>query len=475
MRYVSFEKNGNDETIVRRTRKIMLPSLKKATYAAKCMFFGCLAVAAVNAFATPSVIPTGVTASVPGKAYDCDVLFTGADHKTYLIDIKGNVVKQWDVEGFPARIVEPGLVNGKKGVLGAQLSAAEVKDGPAGTGVVPGQPALYRNKSVGLVDWEGKTIWQWGNQAPGGAARQHHDWAVLPNGHMLILANSSYAIPGFGKRVMLDDVICEVDAQGNIVWTWKASDHLNEFGFTPAQLSDIKQKSAVDYLHTNDMQVLGPNRWEKAGDSRFAQNNIMISSRDSNFTAIISRETGKVVWRIGPDYPSRNDFRPEITPRPVDQISGQHDAHMIPKGLPGAGNILLFDNQGEAGYPPVELEVTGGSRVLEINPVSKEIVWEYTGASSGDANWSFFSPFISSAQRLPNGNTLIDEGVSGRFFQVTPQGEIVWEYVSPFKGEAPVPPTPGHPKAISNWVYRIQGVPLDWVPSDKFSTSISQN
>jgi Arylsulfotransferase (ASST) len=228
-------------------------------------------------------------------------------------------------------------------------------------------------------------------------------------------------------------------------------------------------------LPTNDMQVLGPNHWEKTGDSRFAQNNIMISSRDSNFTAVISKETGKVVWRIGPDYASRNDFRPEITPRPVDQISGQHDAHTIPEGLPGAGDILLFGNQGEAGYPPVELEVTGGSRVLEINPVSKEIVWEYTGASSGDANWSFFSPFISSAQRIPNGNTLIDEGVNGRFFQVTPQGEIVWEYVSPFKGDAPVPPTPGHPKAISNWVYRIQGVPLDWVPSEKSSASISQN
>jgi hypothetical protein len=63
----------------------------------------------------------------------------------------------------------------------------------------------------------------------------------------------------------------------------------------------------------------------------------------------------------------------------VDQIVGQHDAHLIAPGLPGAGNLLVFDNQGEAGYPRVSVGVQPRSRVLEIDPVSKQIVWEYTG------------------------------------------------------------------------------------------------
>ena len=77
------------------------------------------------------------------------------------------------------------------------------------------------------------------------------------------------------------------------------------------------------------------------------------------------------------------------------------------------------------------MSYTGGSRVLEINPVTKEIVWQYTGASSGNPGWSFRSTHISNARRLPNGNTFIDEGQIGRFFQVTPAGDIVWEYINP--------------------------------------------
>jgi hypothetical protein len=67
---------------------------------------------------------------------------------------------------------------------------------------------------------------------------------------------------------------------------------------------------------------------------------------------------------------------------PVDQISGQHDPQIIPASLPGAGNLLLFDDRGEAGYPPAKLNVvTRGSRVLEIDPAQKQI-WEYSGATS---------------------------------------------------------------------------------------------
>jgi hypothetical protein len=149
-------------------------------------------------------------------------------------------------------------------------------------------------------------------------------------------------------------------------------------------------------------------------------------------------------------------------PRPVDQISGQHDAQIIPEGLPGAGNLLVFDNQGQAGYPPAVLPTTGGSRVLEIDPIKKEIVWQYTGEDSGGPSWSFRSTHISAARRLPNGNTFIDEGQSGRLFQVTSIGEIVWEYVNPF-GRAGKDTLSGRP-TYNRQLYRGQPVPYEWAP-----------
>jgi hypothetical protein len=285
----------------------------------------------------------------------------------------------------------------------------------------------------------------------------------LPNGHTVILANWLHPVPGFTQPQLLDDVIYELAPGGAIVWKWIAADHLDQFGFTPAELKLVRNTSNADYLHANNIAVLGPNRWFAAGEQRFDPDNVLIDFRNANFTIIIDKKTGKVVWSLGPDYPAHGKARQ--IPRPVDQISGQHDVHLIPEGLPGAGNLLVFDNQGEGGYPPVPLSVTGGSRVLEIDPIKKEIVWEYDGESSGKPGWTFLSTFISSARRLPNGNTLIDEGYDGRFFQVTPKGEIVWEYVSPYFGSL-YGNVPGVKQGIpSNWVYRAQPVPYDWAPA----------
>jgi hypothetical protein len=65
--------------------------------------------------------------------------------------------------------------------------------------------------------------------------------------------------------------------------------------------------------------------------------------------------------------------------------------------------------------------------VIEVDPKSNRIVWEYFDNPA----YNFFSPYISGARRLPNGNTLITEGMFGRMFQVTPEGDIVWEYINP--------------------------------------------
>ncbi len=68
--------------------------------------------------------------------------------------------------------------------------------------------------------------------------------------------------------------------------------------------------------------------------------------------------------------------------------------------------------------------------------------------------FNIYSSFISCAQRLPNGNTMVTEGAGGRIFEVTPEYEIVWEYISPYFSK----------KMMGNAVYRAYRVPYDWVP-----------
>lgn len=409
--------------------------------------------------AVPSAFPTGVTRYDPSKAYNSFILFAGGDDITHLVDMDGQEVHRWDYPGFPSGIIDPALVGGQRGHVVVELSTMK-QDDPA---MFKGLPFIYHNKSIGELDWNGTVVWQWGTNAPGGAAQQHHDWARLPNGNTLVLSVLVHPLPGFTLPKLVDEAIYEVTPKGDIVWRWIAGEHLDEFGWTPQELALVRATKRINYLTFNDMKPVGPNHWFDAGDARFSPDNIIVGSRNANFVAIIDKKTGKIVWRLGPDYPPDKPG-PRKLPAPINQISGQHDPQIIAEGLPGAGNLLLLDDQGEAGYPPVPLGYgpERGSRVLEIDPVTKQIVWEYSATDSGQARWTFDTSFIGDVRRLPNGNTFIDEGMNGRFFQVSPTGEIVWEYVSPYFGTAPF--GPGGKKMTTNWVYRGQPVPYDWVP-----------
>jgi hypothetical protein len=128
----------------------------------------------------------------------------------------------------------------------------------------------------------------------------------------------------------------------------------------------------------------------------------------------------------------------------------------IGQGLPGAGHVLTFDNGLSAGYPPT---LRAFSRVLEIDPATRSVVWQYTAAHSGLPIWSFFSPIISGAQRLANGNTLITEGTKGRLFEVMPDGPIAWEYVSPFYD---LNPGPGLFPVKDFGIFRAYRMPPGW-------------
>jgi len=145
----------------------------------------------------------------------------------------------------------------------------------------------------------------------------------------------------------------------------------------------------------------------------------------------------------------------------------QHDIRWIPEGLPGAGNLTVFNNGNNR---------PGGahSSVEEIRPFSTGgPVWSYTAPTRTD----FFSSFISGAHRLRNGNTLVCSGEQGRIFEVTRDGRIVWEYWNPYGGEIPYdgmgeppPPEPspgkegapaGPPGVPKVALFRATRIPLD--------------
>lgn len=248
-----------------------------------------------------------------------------------------------------------------------------------------------------------------------------------------------------------DDRIVEFDAAGKLTWEWRVGDHIADFHLDPKALEAIRKggaKDGYDWFHMNSATYVGPNKWFEAGDKRFDPENVIISSRQAGIVAIVARD-GSIVWQMGPDYTA------DPKQAAIRQIIGQHHAHLIPPGLPGAGNLLVFDNGGASGYgDPSPIAPNGQgiyarstSRVLEIDPVTLEVVWSYTAPN-------FFSTNISGAQRLLNGNTLVTEGAPGRVFEVTPEKAIVWEYMN----------GPGEGKLGLNAVYRAYRVPYAWIP-----------
>lgn len=422
-----------------------------------------VALAALLMVAAPSVYPTGTTIFDPAKTWNGYTVLTAlGGQAVVVIDMNGNVVKRWEgynnSAGGPARVFPGGAVVAAAGANpGKQESLELVARNFAGDVLW----RLDRNEEIQTKDG-GKRQ----------SLRQHHDWAredfpagyyspqVTPSSgaaNTLVLTHTNRVQPKVAAGVTLeDDRLLEIAPDGKILWEWIASDHVDELKFDKPARDAMAglggaggRGGAVDWIHLNSATYLGPNRWFDAGDQRFAPQNVIVSSREASLLAIVARN-GSIVWQLGPDFTAT----PEL--QAIRQIIGQHKAHLIPKGLPGAGNLMVFDNGGSSGYgPPSSLAPKGKgvwarptSRVLEIDPVTLKLVWSYTSPT-------FFATNISGAQRLPNGNTLITEGPSGRIFEVTTDGTIVWEYVYPVFTAAARP---------TNSVYRAYRLPYEWMP-----------
>lgn len=421
----------------------------------------------------PTVFPTGVTVYDPAKCWSGYTLFQAREVGSLLVDMNGAEVQLWKgLHGFPNKLLPGGYVLGHTGERNIAYGMQDQTD-------------------LVQVDWEGNVAWKFDQyefiedpgEEPQWMARQHHDFQRQGNpigyyvpgmepqvqmGKTLILCHKNVRNPKITDKLLLDDAFIEVDWDGNIVWEWLCNEHFDELGFREEAKNILSRDPNMrpsgggmgDWLHVNSLSFLGPNRWYDAGDERFNPDNVIWDSRETNILAITDRKSGKIVWKIGPYFDESKELRE------LGWLIGQHHVHMIPRGLPGEGNVLIFDNGGWAGYgAPNPASPTGRmnarrdfSRVLEIDPTTLKIVWQYTPVEAGYPlpynGDCFYSPYISSVQRLPNGNTFITEGSGGRLIEVTPQHELVWEYISPYWGQ----------QMHANMVYRAYRYPYEWVP-----------
>ncbi len=258
------------------------------------------------------------------------------------------------------------------------------------------------------MDWNGRVLWE--VKRPD----HHHDGRLLRNGNIMLLCSKELP-EAFSRRVrggragtevdgktMWADFLVEVTTAGEVVWQWSTWEHLDPEKDGLTALQDDRS----EWTHANAV---------------FEQpdGNLLVSFRNISTVIRIDRGTGNITWKMG-----------------APPLAGQHAPNLLPNG-----NVLIFDNG------PHRLDESFPfSRVVEVNPATNEIVWKYQEPRP----FNFYSPRISNAQRLPNGNTLINEGVFGRFFEVTPDGDVVWEFVNPYFG-----PDTAAAKMQNNGVFRV--------------------
>lgn len=404
------------------------------------------------------------------KAQNGYTLF-GAKGKSYLIDMKGQVVHQWSTSG-----TNPKLLSYNGNLL----------------------DATNQGKTFLEVDWNGTKVWEYtetrSNYAP------HHDFVRIYNAKLgeyttLYIANKSIPAdsvlllgadpaqgPYDGSQI---DAIVEVDSKGTIVWEWSFADHLIQdvdatkpnyvgAGKTiadyPGRLNANLPGRPIrrDWLHCNSLdynQSLGQIVINSVQGEFYVidHDNTFVKGDPNASKAAAATSAGDFLYRFGDparyeqgDPPSLlADWTKSTTGH--KQIGGSHDIHWIESGLPGAGNFMVFNN-GEYLF-----EQTPQSYIEEINPykdksdavgtsyvnpptagyyvlegadpdqmkakknISNQVVWLYGSKSSVN----FFSTIGSSAGRLPNGNTLITAMTTGQIFEVTSTGDLVWEYIVP--------------------------------------------
>ena len=346
----------------------------------------------------------------------------------------------------------------------------------------PGNWLVHRTFPVGahgvieLVEPDGTLVWSHTLLEPGTRVL-HHDIEPLPNGNILATVYESMSLEdaeamGWVRqptdtlllppelRQFWTERIIEIEPDletggADIVWEWDSRDHLiqdvegakpNYGVITPdCRKLDLNYTQMVDFFfcmgqifHVNVISY----------DARHDQ--IMLSSAMHDEIWIIDHSTtteeargpaGDLLYRFG--NPSAHGAGPYES----KTLFWQHDPHWLPDDSPRSGDILLFNNgaRRNADGTPNRVETRMGfgrsyTELLEVRlPRRSDGSYEWAPddpLNGADLTWSWnrdntrdlFSPFMGSARRLPNGNTLVVQGYDKRIREVTPDGDVVLDY-----------------------------------------------
>ena len=378
----------------------------------------------------------GVFNRAPGVSEGYTLFSPSANNVAYLIDNCGQLVHSWEASDKPGNALY--LMDDGSLYRAAQTQNLQIVAGGAG-GVIE------------KYNWEGDLVWTYTYSSPN--FRAHHDFQVLPNGNVLILAwevKSQMNCIQNGRDPELitenelwPEKIIEVEPfgtnEGTIVWEWNAWDHMiQDFDDTKANFGVV-----ADHPEKINLNYIRPGKdgadWQHANsiDYNAELDQIMLSVLFFDEIWIIDHSTttseaagsgGDLLFRWG------NPIAYDKGNVEDQKLFGQHNAHWIEPGLPEAGKVVVFNNgvnrsdgvyssvikldlNDEASYPKDEWG--------QFLP--NDMFWEFTASPKT----SFYSRFISGAHQLPNGNTLITDGAHGTFFEINTNKEEVWRYVSP--------------------------------------------
>ena len=397
-----------------------------------------------------------------------DAAFGGQNaNRIYLTDMNGEMVHQWEPapyqpEGAVAYFLENGLllrtVSSHDWVHGEHYPV-----GAAGT--------------VQLLDWDSNIVWEYEMDVPGKHVF-HHDVDYMPNGNILAIAYTGFSpeevramgwdgvFPADAETIWLDKVV-ELqpnldDGSTEIVWQWNSWDHLVQDQFPDrANYGDVESalgKIDINYLREGYVLFIGGQmNHVNSVDYNAELDQIVLSSATYGELWFIDHSTtmaeaagdsggrygrgGDLIYRWGNPLTTKSGTLDEAT------LYWQHDARWITEGLPGEGNLLVYNNGTNRSLdgtfdPELGMDFENSyTDLLELRlPVradgsydsgrEPELVWSW----NLDADENYFSPFMSGWDRLANGNTIFVNGHNKQIVEVTPTGERVLDYIVPENG-----------------------------------------
>ena len=362
------------------------------------------------------------------QAFNGYTLFSANNSRySYLVNMNNQTFHSWTHNkngGYSCYLMEDGTL------YRSAVSSNSSLNGGGATGIIQ------------RVAWDGTLLWEYTYSSS--TYRLHHDFEVLPNGNVLMIAwevkTAAQSVQaGLNHSAILwPDHIIEVQPVGtnggNIVWKWHAWDHL---------IQDYDPSKANYGVVANHPELLDINVGSTSGDWMHVNgisynpelDQIAITSHNLHEVWIIdhSTTTEEAAGHTGGRYGKGGDFlyrwgKPANYRAPGSQVfKVVHCPFWIQQGLPGAGHLMAFNNrEGQGTSMIVELELPQDSAGFytyipgtAYGPVAP--AWSYTASG-------FYSNHLGGVQRLPNGNTLIVQSTSGIMFEVDPNGNKVWNY-----------------------------------------------